>query len=366
MLDICTILLGLAVGASTSAQVFLNTRSVMIFALGCVAFVAATVGGVIFAKIMNVFSTDKVNPLIGAAGVSAVPDSARVAHMWASGKTRRTTCCRTPWAQRGWRHRIGHGRRRLPRTFLGAYDVADHLRRADVCEGRDEAFVQSLHEKLEAVPGLVVLDVSMDHVGNRTVFSFTGGKQAIFEGGFLLYQEALERIDMRQHRASTRGSGRSTCSRLSLAERAALNGRGVGHGVCRAGSRAVPVAVYLFADAARSKLRRNIENIREGEYEGFAARSATRCGNPIRSGHLSAGQGRHDHRRADAHRELQGLLDDAQRRSGGMGRHRALEPGHGHTRRSFLPRARSNSQCGAAQYHGGQLRETPLYRISRR
>ncbi len=81
MLDTCTILLGLAVGASTSAQAFLNARSVMIFALGCVAFGTATAGGVIFAKIMNVFSKEKVNPLIGAAGVSAVPDSARVVHM---------------------------------------------------------------------------------------------------------------------------------------------------------------------------------------------------------------------------------------------------------------------------------------------
>ncbi|MDO8834671.1 MAG: sodium ion-translocating decarboxylase subunit beta, partial [Vicinamibacterales bacterium] len=81
MLDICTILLGFAVGASTSANVFLTKQSVMIFALGCVAFGAATAGGVLFAKFMNVFSTDKVNPLIGAAGVSAVPDSARVVHM---------------------------------------------------------------------------------------------------------------------------------------------------------------------------------------------------------------------------------------------------------------------------------------------
>ncbi len=81
MLDICTILLGFAVGASTSAGVFLTKQSVMIFVLGCVAFGTATAGGVLFAKIMNVFSTDKVNPLIGAAGVSAVPDSARVAHM---------------------------------------------------------------------------------------------------------------------------------------------------------------------------------------------------------------------------------------------------------------------------------------------
>lgn len=81
MLDICTILLGLAVGASTSASVFLTKQSVMIFALGCVAFGTATAGGVVFAKIMNAFSREKVNPLIGAAGVSAVPDSARVVHM---------------------------------------------------------------------------------------------------------------------------------------------------------------------------------------------------------------------------------------------------------------------------------------------
>lgn len=81
LLDSCTILLGMAVGASTSAQAFLNTRSVLIFVLGCLAFASATAGGVLFAKLMNVFAKEKVNPLIGAAGVSAVPDSARVAHM---------------------------------------------------------------------------------------------------------------------------------------------------------------------------------------------------------------------------------------------------------------------------------------------
>lgn len=81
LLDICTILLGIAVGASTSAGVFITKQSVMIFVLGCVAFGTATAGGVLFAKLMNLFVTDKVNPLIGAAGVSAVPDSTRVAHM---------------------------------------------------------------------------------------------------------------------------------------------------------------------------------------------------------------------------------------------------------------------------------------------
>ena len=80
LIDICTILLGLAVGASTSAQVFLNEKSVFIFVLGVISFGVATAGGVLFAKFMNLFVREKFNPLIGAAGVSAVPDSARVAH----------------------------------------------------------------------------------------------------------------------------------------------------------------------------------------------------------------------------------------------------------------------------------------------
>ncbi|MBN2429893.1 MAG: sodium ion-translocating decarboxylase subunit beta [Acidobacteria bacterium] len=81
LLDICTILLGVSVGASTTAQVFLNEKSVLIFVLGVLSFAVATASGVLFAKIMNLFVKDKVNPLIGAAGVSAVPDSARVAQM---------------------------------------------------------------------------------------------------------------------------------------------------------------------------------------------------------------------------------------------------------------------------------------------
>ncbi|MGM0473310.1 MAG: sodium ion-translocating decarboxylase subunit beta [Bacteroidota bacterium] len=80
MIDIVTILLGLTVGASTQADRFLTTDSLMIFALGAVSFMVATAGGVIFAKVMNLFlrGENKLNPLIGAAGVSAVPDSARV------------------------------------------------------------------------------------------------------------------------------------------------------------------------------------------------------------------------------------------------------------------------------------------------
>lgn len=78
LLDICTVLLSFAVGASTQASVFLTPKAVGIFALGLVSFMIATIGGLLFAKFMNLFLKDKINPLIGAAGVSAVPDSARV------------------------------------------------------------------------------------------------------------------------------------------------------------------------------------------------------------------------------------------------------------------------------------------------
>lgn len=80
-IDMVTILLGFTVGASTQATAFLKPQSIVIFALGAFSFAIATAGGVLFAKLMNVFLTEKINPLIGAAGVSAVPDSARVAHI---------------------------------------------------------------------------------------------------------------------------------------------------------------------------------------------------------------------------------------------------------------------------------------------
>ena len=80
LIDVVTTLIGLTVGASTQADVFLNGRSVLIFGLGLLSFIIATFSGVLFVKIMNLFCREdrKINPLIGNAGVSAVPDSARV------------------------------------------------------------------------------------------------------------------------------------------------------------------------------------------------------------------------------------------------------------------------------------------------
>lgn len=80
MIDIVTILIGLTVGASTQATTFITWKSLGIFGLGAASFVVATFGGVLFVKFFNLFLKEgnKINPLIGNAGVSAVPDSARV------------------------------------------------------------------------------------------------------------------------------------------------------------------------------------------------------------------------------------------------------------------------------------------------
>ncbi len=83
LIDIVTILIGLTVGASTQATTFLSAKSVGIFALGAASFIIATFGGVMFVKFLNLFLKEgnKINPLIGNAGVSAVPDSARVSQV---------------------------------------------------------------------------------------------------------------------------------------------------------------------------------------------------------------------------------------------------------------------------------------------
>lgn len=78
LINTVTIFLSLSVGASAVAEKFLTPETIMIMALGIIAFAFGTAGGVLFAKFMNLFLKDKINPLIGSAGVSAVPMAARV------------------------------------------------------------------------------------------------------------------------------------------------------------------------------------------------------------------------------------------------------------------------------------------------
>jgi oxaloacetate decarboxylase beta subunit len=78
LINIVTILLGLAVGSKLAADKFLNAETLGILLLGLIAFAIGTASGVLLAKLMNLLSREPINPLIGAAGVSAVPMAARV------------------------------------------------------------------------------------------------------------------------------------------------------------------------------------------------------------------------------------------------------------------------------------------------
>ena len=80
LLYICTILLGLSVGATAIGTTFLQPKTLMIFGLGILAFIAAAISGLLGGKLMCKLTKGKVNPMIGAAGVSAVPMAARVVH----------------------------------------------------------------------------------------------------------------------------------------------------------------------------------------------------------------------------------------------------------------------------------------------
>lgn len=90
MIDVVTLLLGLVVGATMGAENFLTVRTLMIMLLGAVAFSFSTAGGILLAKLLNLFLPEgkRVNPCIGAAGVSAVPMSARVVQQFVSAETK--------------------------------------------------------------------------------------------------------------------------------------------------------------------------------------------------------------------------------------------------------------------------------------
>ena len=81
LMNIVTIFLGITVGATATAATFLNIRTLAIMAMGVIAFGCGTAGGVLLAKFMNLFLKEKINPLIGSAGVSAVPMAARVSQV---------------------------------------------------------------------------------------------------------------------------------------------------------------------------------------------------------------------------------------------------------------------------------------------
>ena len=143
----------------------------------------------------------------------------------------------------------------------------------NISEGQDVAFIEGIRNQLEEVSGLVVMDVAIDQDRNRTIFSFMGEKGPVFHGGHIIYENAIGQIDMRQHEGAYPRIGAVdifpfVALKQSTLEEAIKWANEFGNEVGKRYS----LPVYLAGDAARYPMRRELESIRDGEYEGFAAK----------------------------------------------------------------------------------------------
>jgi len=143
----------------------------------------------------------------------------------------------------------------------------------NICEGKDCKFIDDLTNKLNSVNDIVILDVSMDKTRNRTVFAFTGTKKAIFEAGMILYDEAFKHIDMRKHKGEYPRIGAvDVFPFVPLKDVSIKESIEASIEFAKKVADEFKIPVYLFAESAKSLLRKNIDKIREGEYEGLESR----------------------------------------------------------------------------------------------
>lgn len=140
----------------------------------------------------------------------------------------------------------------------------------NICEGRDEAFINALVQKLNAVRGLMVLDVARDTVHNRTIIALSGSKEAVFEGGFVMYDEAIKNIDMRKHEGEyPRIGALDVFPFVPLKDITMAEAVEISREFAAIVAERFHVPVYLFSESAQYPSRREIDSIREGEYEGL-------------------------------------------------------------------------------------------------
>ena len=141
----------------------------------------------------------------------------------------------------------------------------------NISEGRDTGSIEAIAAAVRSAPGVRLLDVSSDASHNRSVLTFVGDAPAVRAGVSALFRAALERIDLRRHKGEhprmgavdvvpfipIRGSSVEECVALSRETAAAI-------------AKDFGVPVYLYEDSASSDLRRNLAEIRKGQFEGFA------------------------------------------------------------------------------------------------
>jgi len=140
----------------------------------------------------------------------------------------------------------------------------------NICEGKDKAFIDKLKESLKTVKNLVILDVSMDSIRNRTVFAYTGTLEAIRQGGMIIYDKALQHIDMRKHNGQFPRIGAVDSFPIVplkgiTMEEAVKFSNEFGEEI----GKKFNIPVYMFSESATHPLRKFIDDIRKNEYEGL-------------------------------------------------------------------------------------------------
>ncbi len=143
----------------------------------------------------------------------------------------------------------------------------------NICEATDQGFIDELTTQLRGITNLIVLDVAVDHARNRTVLSFTGSKEAVFAAGLALYERAINRIDMRRHTGEFPRVGAVDVFPFVPLKNASIEEAKLwANEFAELVAERFKLPVYLYAESARYRYRHDIDNIRQGEYEGFEAK----------------------------------------------------------------------------------------------
>lgn len=235
----------------------------------------------------------------------------------------------------------------------------------NISEGRDAAFIDRLKAALEIIPGLMVLDVAMDQARNRTVLSLTGSREAIFEGGFKVYEESLKHVDMRKHQGEYPRIGAVDAFPFVAVKNAPLETVVAwSREFAQAVGERFNLPVYLFGEAALTPQRRDIEVIREGEYEGFAEKMKDPAWTPdFGPGTLPADSGATMIGARYPLVNLKAYLGTGNKAAAEWAAHTLSSPTTGMPNVKFYPGLDHTRGMALLNITIGNYRATPLYRV---
>lgn len=142
-------------------------------------------------------------------------------------------------------------------------------------EGRDASRIEAIAAAVRRVPGVSVLDLSSDRDHNRSVLTFVGDARAVREGALALFEAALPLIDLTRHQGGHPRLGAvDVVPFIPIREATASDCVEIARAVGREAAERFSLPIYLYEDAAASEERRNLSNIRKGEFEGLSEKMA--------------------------------------------------------------------------------------------